>query len=162
MKKKVFAANLVGFRSKWGRKKDFYHKSVKIRFHFIIWCHPKIVTPEAGRPPPHLLPLPLATPLSVIAILFILQIHLPLYCLGYSEKLFRSLRQVANCSLINHTLRSFTLSFSLLTIEYREVNTNLFSLWFAPTDNSVKSSSVSSAAKRFIYPSTANLVNELV
>ena len=84
--------------------------------------------PPSPPPPPPPPPPPLATPLSVVAILVILQLHLPLYCLGYSEKLFRSLRQAANCSLINHTLWSFTLSFSLRTIEYREVKTNLFSL----------------------------------
>ena len=55
--KKVFAAKLVGFRPKWGRKKDLLHKSVEIWFHLIIWCHPKMVTPGAGRPP-------LATPLA--------------------------------------------------------------------------------------------------
>ena len=49
--KKVFAAKLVGFQFKWGRKKNLHHKSVEIWFHFIIWCHPKLVTPGAPPPP---------------------------------------------------------------------------------------------------------------
>ena len=36
-----------------------HHKSVELWFHIIIWCHPKMVTPGAGRPSRP----PLATPL---------------------------------------------------------------------------------------------------
>ena len=47
---KDFAAKLVGFQFKWERKKNLHHKSVEIWFHFIIWCHSKMVTPGAGPP----------------------------------------------------------------------------------------------------------------
>ena len=44
------------------KKKDILHKSVGLWFHIIIWCHskwchPEMVTPGAGRPPPLAMPL---------------------------------------------------------------------------------------------------------
>ena len=46
------------------KKKGIHHKSVELRFHTIIWCHPKIVTPGAGSPPPQATPLPMANRLK--------------------------------------------------------------------------------------------------
>ena len=64
-KRKVFAVNFVVICSKntWRPKKKvqmtlktkqnekqvLYHKSVELWFHIIIWCHPKMVSPGAGR-----------------------------------------------------------------------------------------------------------------
>ena len=56
-KKKVFAERLMGFWSKSGwrsnkmNKQGLHHKSVEFwfQFHIIIWCHPKMVSPGAGR-----------------------------------------------------------------------------------------------------------------
>ena len=33
-------------------KKKGIHKLVELWFHIITWCHPKMVTPGAGRHPP--------------------------------------------------------------------------------------------------------------
>ena len=57
VQKKVFAVRLVGFGSKRGwrpkktKNKGLHHKSVELWFHIIVWCHPKIVSPQAGRLP---------------------------------------------------------------------------------------------------------------
>ena len=57
-KKKVFVAKRVGFQSEsmwWPKKEVFAYKSVGFRLKKTKTCHPKMVTPGAGRP--------LATPL---------------------------------------------------------------------------------------------------
>ena len=46
----VFSPNEDGDQTKW-KKKGIHHKSVELWFHIIIWCHPKMVTPVAGRLP---------------------------------------------------------------------------------------------------------------
>ena len=42
---------MLVFSSNEDGKTNLHHKSVEIWFHFIIWCHPKMVTPGAGCPP---------------------------------------------------------------------------------------------------------------